>query len=59
MCLSTTSDLRRDLPMSKVFLQISFAPGSAYFALGGVFFVGIPAPKRRDFKVILSFHMSC
>jgi hypothetical protein len=28
--------LRRDLPMSKVFLRISFALGGAYFALGGV-----------------------
>jgi hypothetical protein len=31
--------LRRDLPMSKVFLRISFALGGAYFALGGVCFL--------------------
>jgi hypothetical protein len=31
--------MRRDLPMSKVFLRISFALGGAYFALGGVFFL--------------------
>jgi hypothetical protein len=31
--------LRRDLPMSKVFLRISFALGGAYFALGGVYFL--------------------
>jgi hypothetical protein len=28
-----------DLPMSKVFLRIYFALGSAYFALGGVCFL--------------------
>jgi hypothetical protein len=31
--------MRRDLPMSTVFLQISFALGGTYFALGGVFFL--------------------
>jgi hypothetical protein len=31
--------LSRDLPMSKVFLRISFALGGAYFALGGILFL--------------------
>jgi hypothetical protein len=31
--------MRRDLPMSKVFLQIFFARGGAYFALGGILFL--------------------
>jgi hypothetical protein len=35
--------LRRDLPMSKVFLRISFALGAAYFALGGVCFLQLYA----------------
>jgi hypothetical protein len=35
--------LRRDLPMSKVFLQISFALGGACFALGGVYFLQLHA----------------
>jgi hypothetical protein len=35
--------LRRDLPMSKVLLQISFALGGACFALGGVCFLQLHA----------------
>jgi hypothetical protein len=31
--------MRRDLPMSKVVLRISFALGGAYFALGGILFL--------------------
>jgi hypothetical protein len=31
--------MRRGLPMSTVFLQISLALGGAYFALGGDFFL--------------------
>jgi hypothetical protein len=30
--------MRRDLPMSTVFFQISFALGGTYFALGGTYF---------------------
>jgi uncharacterized membrane-anchored protein YitT (DUF2179 family) len=38
-----TPQMRRDLPMSKVFLRISFALGGAYFALGGVCFLQLHA----------------
>jgi hypothetical protein len=41
--LKVHSTLRRDLPMSKVFLRISFALGGAYFALGGVCFLQLHA----------------
>jgi hypothetical protein len=45
MCVLLASHLkvhaskRRDMPMSKVLLQISFALGGACFALGGVWFL--------------------
>jgi hypothetical protein len=35
--------LRRDLPMSKVLWQISFALGGTWFALGGVCFLQLHA----------------
>jgi hypothetical protein len=35
--------VRRDLPMIKVLLQISFALGGACFALGGVCFLQLHA----------------
>jgi hypothetical protein len=47
--------MRRDLPMSKEVLRISFSLGGAYFALGGILFssVGI-----FSYFVNLGFHLT-
>jgi hypothetical protein len=47
MCVFPASHFKvhatNEKPMSKVFLQISFALDGAYFALGGVFFLQLHA----------------
>jgi hypothetical protein len=43
-----TPQLKRDLPMSKVFLWIYFALSGAYFALGGVFFLQLHALANEN-----------